>query len=86
MGSLPPASQAIIAEVLSNHIKPLFQTNPHPRLNTTSGRALHREAGGPLGAHDFYEGQTWKAHPGAADVISWCVRHCQVTPSVCGRL
>ena len=31
-----------------------------------------------MASQDYYEGQTWKAHPGAENLVSWCVRHVQV--------
>lgn len=78
LGVLPPSDLAVVSSILADHIKPLFLSNPHPRINATSGRALPRAQGGPLGAHDFLEGQTWKSHVGVAEILSWCVRHCQV--------
>jgi len=61
-----------------DHVKPIFLSNPHPSLNTVTGRKLSRFAGGPLASQDHYEGQTWKEHPGVEYLVSWCVRHIQV--------
>ncbi|OCB84534.1 hypothetical protein A7U60_g8520 [Sanghuangporus baumii] len=64
----------LVKSVLENHVKPLFLTNPHPQLNLSTGRALHRSAGGSMAAQDYYDEQAWKNHPGLANVISWCIR------------
>ncbi|KAL5527207.1 hypothetical protein ACEPAG_5998 [Sanghuangporus baumii] len=64
----------LVKSVLENHVKPLFLTNPHPQLNLSTGRALHRSAGGSMAAQDYYDEQTWKNHPGLANMISWCIR------------
>jgi len=68
----------LLEHILSHHVKPVFRTNPHPSLNTSTGRTLPRPAGGPLAGLDHLEGQTWKAHPGVVQLVSWCVRHCEV--------
>jgi len=64
----------LLEEIFMNHIKPLFQANPHPMLNLETGRKLPRTAGGYAAAQDAYEDQIWKAHPGIGNVILWCVR------------
>jgi hypothetical protein len=64
--------------VLRDHIKPLFQVNPHPSLNISTGRKLARPAGGHTVAQDYYEGQTWKEHPGADRSVLWCLRNIRV--------
>ncbi|KAL0581203.1 hypothetical protein V5O48_000791 [Marasmius crinis-equi] len=69
---------AVLTEVFSQHIKPMFQTNPHPSLNMSTGRKLPRPAGGPMASQDFYESQTWKDNPAAPALVSWCVRHIKV--------
>lgn len=71
-------SAPLLRQVLSHNVKPVFQSNPHPSLNLTTGRRLTRPAGGPMASQDFYEGQSWKAHPGVSNVLSWCVRHTSV--------
>ncbi|KAH8113299.1 hypothetical protein DFH11DRAFT_1601249 [Phellopilus nigrolimitatus] len=60
--------------VLESHVKPLFLSNPHPQLNLATGRTLPRTAGGPMASQDYYDEQTWKKHPGVANVVSWCIR------------
>ncbi|OCH95884.1 hypothetical protein OBBRIDRAFT_787731 [Obba rivulosa] len=67
----------LLEELLKNHVKPVFRTNPHPSLNPATGRTLPRPAGGPLGHLDHFEGQAWKLRPGAVYLVSWCVRHIQ---------
>ncbi|KAG6853227.1 hypothetical protein C0991_005894 [Blastosporella zonata] len=67
---------ALLTELLTHNIRPLFQFSPHPNLDA-SGRKLRRPAGGPMATQDFYEGQTWKTAPGAANLVSWAVRHTQ---------
>ncbi|KAF7433614.1 hypothetical protein PC9H_005575 [Pleurotus ostreatus] len=65
----------LLPQILSEHLKPIFRTNPHPLLHTSTGRKLPRPAGGPLASSDYYESQSWKDHPGAPNLVSWCVRH-----------
>ncbi|KAJ7895955.1 hypothetical protein B0H14DRAFT_2558408 [Mycena olivaceomarginata] len=57
------------AWVLQNNIKPIFRSNPHPSINLETGRKLARPAGGPAASQDFYDTQTWKDHPGAANIV-----------------
>ncbi|KAJ7762837.1 hypothetical protein DFH07DRAFT_739057 [Mycena maculata] len=71
--SAPPLP--LIVQVLQYNVKPLFRSNPHPSLNLETGRKLARPAGGPMASQDFYDGQTWKEHPGASNIVIWCVRH-----------
>lgn len=35
-----------------------------------------------MGSMDYYEGQAWKRDPGVGDLVSWVVRHIQVSFSV----
>jgi hypothetical protein len=71
-------SAALLNHILTEKVKPLFRSSPHPRLNLATGRALSRPAGGPDSVFDYYEGQTWKAHPGASNIVLWCVQHIKV--------
>ena len=68
----------MLEKILTDHIKSLFKFNPHPSLNLSTGRKLPENAGGPMGMQDYYEGQVWKKHLGAPNLISWCVRNIQV--------
>ncbi|EJD00972.1 uncharacterized protein FOMMEDRAFT_169184 [Fomitiporia mediterranea MF3/22] len=63
----------LVKSVLEFHVKPLFVTNPHPQLNISTGRSLHRIAGGPMASQDYYDEQTWKNHPSLSNLISWCI-------------
>ncbi|TFK74389.1 hypothetical protein BDN72DRAFT_833295 [Pluteus cervinus] len=65
----------LLRQLLVGNIKPWFQSNPHPYIHVDTGRKLGRAAGGPLASGDYYEAQTWKKYPGAANVVSWCVRN-----------
>ncbi|KAJ6512117.1 hypothetical protein C8R47DRAFT_1093598 [Mycena vitilis] len=65
----------LVVQVLQHNVKPLFRSNPHPSINLETGRKLARPAGGPMASQDFYDGQTWKDHPGAANIVLWCVQH-----------
>ncbi|KAF8211565.1 hypothetical protein K438DRAFT_1807537 [Mycena galopus ATCC 62051] len=65
----------LVVQVLQNNVKPLFRSNPHPAINLETGRKLARPAGGPGASQDFYDSQTWKDHPGASNILLWCVRH-----------
>ncbi|KAL0954359.1 hypothetical protein HGRIS_003352 [Hohenbuehelia grisea] len=68
-------SVPLLRQILSKHVKPIFQANPHPYVNLSTGRKLARAAGGPLAAQDYYESQTWKTHPGLPNLVSWCIRN-----------
>ncbi|KAI0922004.1 hypothetical protein AcW1_004169 [Taiwanofungus camphoratus] len=69
---------SLLEHVLTFHVKSVFQSNPHPSINLSTGRILARSAGGPLASLDHLEGQTWKTRPGSANIVSWCVRHLEV--------
>ncbi|KAI3612996.1 trna-specific trna nucleotidyltransferase [Moniliophthora roreri] len=62
----------LLNEILSQHVKSMFRSNPHPSLNMSTGRKLGRPAGGPMASQDFYEGQTWKGNVGAPSIVLWC--------------
>ncbi|KAF5361588.1 hypothetical protein D9757_011557 [Collybiopsis confluens] len=70
-------SLLVMNQLLETDVNPLFRSNPHPSLNLSTGRKLDRPAGGPMGSIDFYESQAWKAYPGAANLVFWCLRHIQ---------
>lgn len=70
----------LLEDVLTKHIKPVFQANPHPMLNVETGRKLPRTAGGYGAAQDAYEGQAWKDRPGVINVLLWCVQRINVRP------
>lgn len=72
-----PSTQ-LLQTILRERIKPIFQANPHPHLNASTGRKLPEGVGGHLAYQDYYDGQVWKGHPGAANVMLWCVQHIQV--------
>ncbi|KAF9268321.1 hypothetical protein L218DRAFT_608770 [Marasmius fiardii PR-910] len=65
----------VVTEVLLQHVKPVFQRNPHPSLNMSTGRKLQRPAGGFMGSQDFYESQDWKDNVRLPSLVYWCVRH-----------
>ncbi|KAF8727812.1 hypothetical protein AX14_006966 [Amanita brunnescens Koide BX004] len=65
----------VLEAVLTNHIKPIFDPNAHPGINSTTGRKLPRPAGGPSASQDFYDSQGWKEHPGIENVIQWCLKY-----------
>ena len=69
----------LVKSILESHVKPQFLTNPHPQLNLSTGRALHRIAGGAMASQDYYDEQNWKNRPGLAGVISWCIRSVPVS-------
>lgn len=77
------AEPTLLERILSHQLKPVFQKNPHPAVNTATGRRLARPAGGTDAVLDYYEGQDWKRHPGMLNVLSWCVRHTEVRCVVC---
>ena len=68
----------LIQTLLSQHVKPVFHNNLHPKVNASTGRVLSRMAGGDASYQDYYEGQVWKRHPGILNVLCWCIRHLKV--------
>ena len=68
----------LVSYILGQKLKPIFQSNPNPLLNVSTGRRLSRVAGGPMATQDFYDDQTWKSSPGISNLVSWCVRHLPV--------
>lgn len=72
----PPVT--LLETILTHYVKALFKSNPHPSLNLSTGRKLPEHAGGLMGSQDYYEGQVWKTHPGASNLVSWCARNIQV--------
>lgn len=72
--SLPPPTPSLLQDILTNHLKPLFKANPHPSLNPTTGRKVpDSQMPGGNAIQDYYEGQIWKKHPGAGNLVRWCV-------------
>ncbi|KAF8909392.1 hypothetical protein CPB84DRAFT_1766025 [Gymnopilus junonius] len=67
-------SKGLVTFVLTHNLKPIFNSSPHPLLHLGTGRRLPRPAGGPMGMHDYYEGQLWKQYPGIDKVVLWCVQ------------
>lgn len=74
----------LISHVLSSQVRPAFQSNMHPKIDPSTGRAFSRIAGGPLASQDLYVSQSWKSsHPGISNVLFWVVAHIKVkTPHV----
>lgn len=61
--------------ILSNPLRQLFTSSPHPMLNQETSRALSRPAGGRDGRSDFHESssQLFKQLPswGCYNVLAW---------------
>ncbi|KAF8332696.1 uncharacterized protein EI90DRAFT_2971481 [Cantharellus anzutake] len=71
----PYVNSDIVREVLLEGIKPLFQYNPHNRVNLSTGRILPRPAGGLSATQDMFEDQQWKTKGiGSWNVLRWCIR------------
>ena len=66
-------SRELVSVVLTDKLRPIFKSSPHPHLSPQTGRKLARPAGGSMAMQDYYEGQLWKQHPGIANVVLWCV-------------
>jgi len=49
---------------MSDPIRTVFSSNPHPHLNIKTGKKLARLAGGPNAVQDYYKEQAWKNYPG----------------------
>ncbi|KAI0260491.1 hypothetical protein BC834DRAFT_900075 [Gloeopeniophorella convolvens] len=64
-----------LEDIFAQRLKPLFQKNPHPMLDTETARKLPKSAGGYAAAQDAYEGQVWKEQPGIGNILLWCVQH-----------
>ncbi len=75
---LPEPDGQLLEHILIHNVKPLFVSSPHPHLNLSTGRRLARPAGGPMNTQDFFEGQTWKEHPGTAEVVLYVVQNLKV--------
>ena len=71
-------STAVLEEILTHRLKPIFASTPHPRLNAETGRKLPRALGGPMAAQDLYDGQVWKTYPGISAAVLWCVERVSV--------
>lgn len=74
-------SRELVTQILTQNLKPIFKSSPHPHLNTETGRKLGSYAGGPMAMQDYYEGQKWKQYPGVGKVVRWCVRNIEVQHS-----
>ena len=69
----------LIMHILSDQVRPVFQSHSHPKVNPSTGRALSRVAGGPLASQDLYTSQSWKTcHPGISNVLLWLVTYIKV--------
>jgi hypothetical protein len=79
-------SRELVTQVLTENLKPIFKSSPHPHLNTETGRKLGSYAGGPMAMQDYYEGQRWKQYPGVGNVVRWCVRNIEVRHSALSLL
>jgi len=72
----------LITHVLSNRVRPAFQSHVHPKLNPSTGRVLSRVAGGPLASQDLYTSQSWKeSYPGISNVLFWAAARIKVKAS-----
>ena len=68
----------LATQVLTQNLKPIFKSSPHPHLHSETGRKLPTAAGGSMAMQDYYEGQRWKEYPGVDKVVLWCVRATEV--------
>ncbi|KAF9530343.1 hypothetical protein CPB83DRAFT_850741 [Crepidotus variabilis] len=67
-------SKDVVNRVLTDHLRPIFKSNPHPHLHAETARKLSRPAGGQMAMQDYYENQGWKHHPGISNVVLWCLQ------------
>jgi hypothetical protein len=74
-----PLDSSLLVRILSNHIKPLFASTPHPMVNLESGRKLPRPAGGANSAADMYDHQAWKTNLGIANILRYCIESMEVS-------
>lgn len=72
-------SMELLNLVLTNKLRPIFKSSPHPRLSSQTGRKVGRPAGGAMAMQDYYEGQVWKQYPGIANVVLWCIDGLEVS-------
>ncbi|THH27721.1 hypothetical protein EUX98_g6464 [Antrodiella citrinella] len=70
---------SLVRTILSNHVKPTFQGNPHPLVNMNTGRKLPTRLGGAMAQLDYLENQVWKEAVGVVDVISWCMSNMEAS-------
>ena len=74
---------ALVKDVLTNGVRPLFIATPHPRLHTETARVLAR----PADSQDPFHHQPWKDYPDLDEVVRWCILNTQVfIPSLFLRL
>ena len=68
--------KSLTNHLLSNQLRQIFSTTPHPMLNASTSRALSRPAGGPDAQGDFHDtaAQAFKAPSawGGYNVLAWC--------------
>ncbi|KAJ3515523.1 hypothetical protein NLJ89_g1696 [Agrocybe chaxingu] len=67
--------QALVSQILTQNLRPIFRANPHPHLHTATGRKMGKPVGGHLAMQDYYEDQRWKKYPGIGSVVFWCVQN-----------
>lgn len=65
----------IAHRILLNGIKPAFAANPHPQVDSNTGRKLAVTAGGERARHEMFEDQRWKtpASWGISNVLHGCL-------------
>ncbi|KAH8082638.1 hypothetical protein HD553DRAFT_62746 [Filobasidium floriforme] len=70
-----PQSERTLIRLLSDGVKPAFAGNPHPQLDSGTGRKLAVIAGGERARHELFEDQVWKSAPswGIYNVLEGCL-------------
>lgn len=67
--------------LLNEGVKPAFAANPHPQVDSTTGRKLAVAAGGERAKHEMFEDQGWKSVSswGIVDVLQGCLTRLSVS-------
>jgi hypothetical protein len=76
-----PRSERVMLRLLSDGVKPAFAGNPHPQLDSGTGRKLAVAAGGERARHELFEDQAWKsaASWGICNVLEGCLARLSVS-------
>jgi hypothetical protein len=73
-----------LIRLLSDGVKPAFAGNPHPQLDSGTGRKLAVIAGGERARHELFEDQVWKSASswGIYNVLEGCLARLSVSLAI----
>ena len=69
-----------MVRLLSDGVKPAFAANPHPQVDSNTGRKLAVASGGERARHEMFEDQAWKSASswGIVNVLRGCLERMPV--------